>query len=844
MSGKPELLAPAGSWDSLVAAVENGADAVYLGGKLFNARQSAGNFDSTELARAIDFAHIRGVKVYVTVNILLDNNELPEAARFLHFIQQCGADAAIVQDLGLIRLARQVIPEMPLHASTQMTIHNLPSALLLKEEGISRVVLARELSLKAIKGISVRGNVEVEVFIHGALCVCYSGQCLMSSVIGGRSGNRGRCAQPCRMQYVLVDHRGRPLADPAEVGNYLLSPRDLNISAHLPELIKAGIASLKIEGRMKRPEYVATVVRVYRGLLDRAAAGGDYQVFPDEARDLAQIFNRDFSPGYFFGRPGRELMSFKRPNNRGVRLGRVKRFDHKTRLAEIALEEPLRVGDGIEVWVTEGGRAAGTVGRIMMGGKQVDRAPGGAVVQLDISGKVFPGDRVFITHDADLMERARASFASPKGQKKIPLEFTVTARAGEPLRVKVKDPDGFAGEAETENPAQVAMSRPLTREYLEKQLARLGNTPFAMDVLNVRLEGEVMAPVSEINEARRKALERLESRRLSARKREPVATEVFNRRLTAALSHDGKGIRAAKRTALSVAVSDLPSLLAAVKQGADEVLFGGDQYRSRKRLSLDDIYEAGEACAREGVRFIITSHRISQDEELDRFYRLLEKAATGRLDGVMAGNLGIIKKAKEITGRPVYADYPLNVYNLESVYFLREAGVSRVTLSPELTLGQIKQMAPFLPLPGEVIVHGALPLMVSEYCAVGSLLGGGGVNGCNLPCKGNQCGLKDRTGMVFPVEVDQDCRMHIFNSRDLCVLDDVDTLAETGVSVLRIEAGREGAGYVRDAVKAYRAALNMKPGRAGEEELASFKKVLAGYSPEGFTKGHYYRGVL
>lgn len=845
MSVKPELLAPAGSWESLVAAVENGADAVYLGGKLFNARQSAGNFDQEELSRAVEFAHVRGVKVYVTVNILLDDQELPEAAGFLHSLQQCGADAAIVQDLGLARLARQVIPELPLHASTQMTTHNLPAALLLKEAGIDRVVLARELSLEAIKEIRQQGGVEVEVFIHGALCVCYSGQCLMSSLIGGRSGNRGRCAQPCRLNYVLVDRHGRPLAEPGEVGDYLLSPRDLNLSEHLPDLIKAGITSLKIEGRMKRPEYVATVVRIYRELLDRAAVSGNFTVNPEDARDLAQIFNRDFSTGYFYGRPGRELMSYKRPNNRGVRLGRVKRFDRNTRLAEISLEEPLRVGDGIEVWVTEGGRAAGEVGRIFLGGKSVDRAPAGTVVQLDIPGRVFPGDRVFKTHDADLVERARASFTSSREQKKIPLVFTVTARVGEPLRIRVEDTDGFTGEAETASPAQEAVNRPLTFEYLEKQLARLGNTPFELTELRCRPEGEVMVPVSEINEARRTALARLAEQRSAACRAEPVSESVFNRRLADALSHElKKGVSGAVKPRLSVAVTDLPSLKAAVKAGAGEVYFGGEQYRSKGPLTLEDIHAGSETCAEAGVRFILSSPRILQDSDLERFCRLLDKVDARHLDGVQAGNLGVIRRAREMTEAPVYADFSLNVYNHETAIFLMEAGVSRVTLSPELTLEQIKRLVPFLPIPAEAIVHGALPMMISEYCAVGSLLGGGKAKGCPGPCGGLRCGLEDRKGVVFPVEVDQFCRMHIFNSRDLCVLGDISSLTGAGVSVLRIEARREGAEYVRDVVRAYRSAMEPLPKGREEEKLSELKEALAKYSPEGFTKGHYYRGVL
>lgn len=843
MSRKPELLAPAGSWESLVAAVENGADAVYLGGKSFNARQSAGNFDNREISRAVEYAHIRGVKVYVTVNIILDDRELTDAALFLHFLQQCGADAAIVQDLGLVRLAGKVIPELPLHASTQMTVHNLPTVLFLKEMGIGRVVLARELSLKAVENIVRHSGVDIEVFVHGALCVCYSGQCLMSSLIGGRSGNRGRCAQPCRLQYVLVDRRGDALAEPQKVGNYLLSPRDLNLSEHLPDLIRAGITSFKIEGRMKRPEYVATVVRVYRNLLDRAFERGDFAVTLEEARDLAQIFNRDFTTGYFYGRPGRELMSYKRPNNRGVFLGRTKRFDKESRLTEISLEEPLRVGDGIEVWVTDGGRAAGEVSRILLAGKPVDRAPAGSIVQLDIPGRVFPGDRVFKTHDADLMERARASFTSPREIKKIPLVFKVTASKGQPLRVEVEDNCGFTGEAETTVPAKEALTRPLTFEYLKKQLSRLGKTPFEMAELRCHLDGQLMVPVSEINEARRIALAGLESKRAAAFRQDPVPDNIFSNRLSAALSYKrSERLNAAGMPALSVTVTDLPSLEAAIEAGAGEVCFGGEQYRSKGRLSPEQICEGSKVCAEAGVRFILSSPRIMQDRDIDQFCRLLEMVSGIHLDGVQVGNLGLISKVLEIAGKPVYADFPLNIFNLETVISLAEAGVSRVTLSPELTLEQVRRMIPFLPVPAEVIVHGALPLMVSEYCAVGSLLDSG-LKGCSSPCGGLGYGLKDRKGVVFPVELDQFCRMHIFNSCDLCLIEDIGTLAGAGVSVLRVEARREGAAYVRDVVGAYRSVLEM-PRVRDEEKIASLKETLAKYSFQGFTKGHYYRGVV
>lgn len=843
MPRKPELLAPAGDWDSLVAAVENGADAVYLGGKLFSARQSAANFDHDEIYRAAEFAHVRGVKVYVAVNILLDDRELADAARFLYFLHRAGADAAIIQDLGLLRLARQVIPEMPLHASTQMTVHNSLSTVSLKESGIARAILARELSIGAIKKIIERSGVEVEVFMHGALCISYSGQCLMSSLIGGRSGNRGRCAQPCRLQYELVDSGGSPLADPKEVGEYLLSPRDLNMSRHLPDLIKAGVAAFKIEGRMKRPEYVATVVRVYRELLDRAASSGDFEVKPEEARELAQIFNRDFTTGYFYGRPGRELMSWKRPNNRGIRLGRVKGFDRESCLVRLALEEPLRVGDGIEVWVSKGGRVAGEVNQIVLGGKNVERAAAGSVVELALPGRVFPGDRVFKTYDAELMEKARRSFASPKELKKIPLVFHVECRLGECLKLRVEDPDGFTGRAETASPARKALTRPLTPAYLEKQLSRLGNTPFEMVRLDCRLEGNLIVPVSEINEVRRKAVAWLEKKRAAFYRPDPVPEDIFERRLAAGLSRQS-GSATNCKPVLAAAVADLPSLLAAVKSGAGAVYFGGERFRSKKPVNLEDIFNGADACARAGVEFILSSPRILQDGDMDWFCRLMEQAVKRNLGGVQAGNLGLIKKAGEITGKPVYADFPLNVFNREAAAFLAGAGAARVTLSPELTLDQLRGMLPFLPVPAEVIVHGALPLMISEYCPVGSLLGSGKPTACPAPCSGVRSSLKDGKDFVFPLEQDQFCRTHIFNSLDLCVIDDTGFLAEAGVSVLRIEARIYGADYVRTVVSSYRSVLDALPRIPGEREISALKEAMAGYSPRGFTKGHFYRGVI
>ncbi|HET8685709.1 MAG TPA: peptidase U32 family protein, partial [Methanosarcina sp.] len=343
---KPELLAPAGGMEAFVAAVENGADAVYLGARAFSARGYASNFSEKELEEAIDYAHLRGAKVYVTVNTLLKEEEVEHALKLLSCLREMGTDAVIVQDLGLISLAGKYLPDLPLHASTQMTLHNSEGVEFAKKMGMERVVLSRECSLEEIKRIKEKTGTEIEVFIHGALCISYSGQCLLSSLIGGRSGNRGFCAQPCRKKYRLYCE-GKPIKT---TGSYLLSPKDLNTTSGLGALIEAGVESFKIEGRMKRPEYVAGVVRIYRRLIDRYLENpAEYFVSEEEQETLTQLFNRGFTQGYFFENPRWELMSRENPHNRGVPAGTVTGYDRRSNRIFVRLSRPLRLGDGIMV---------------------------------------------------------------------------------------------------------------------------------------------------------------------------------------------------------------------------------------------------------------------------------------------------------------------------------------------------------------------------------------------------------------------------------------------------------------------------------------------------------------
>ena len=420
-----ELLAPAGSWEALEAAVNAGADAVYMGGKAFGARAYASNFDKEEMTKAVYFAHMHRVRLYITVNTLVDDSELAELADYLLFLNNVGVDGIIVQDLGIIRLARQIVPELPLHASTQMTITNSSGVDFAVAAGMERSVLARELSLKEIEAACSRGT-EIETFIHGALCVCYSGQCLMSSLIGGRSGNRGRCAQPCRLPYKLLNAKGEDMLEGKDAGQYLLSPKDMNTLAILPQLIEAGVVSYKIEGRMKRPEYVAVVVDAYRRAIDSYKAG-NYHVPAEDLANIEQIFNRDFTTAYLTHRPGKEMMSDRRPNNRGVLVGRVTKLDKQHNKATVKLDKELHLGDGLEFWVSVGGRVGTTVTEMLKGGASVEVAHPGEQVTIDVPKGVRLNDRVFRTLDSGLMAYACLLYTSPSPRDDQPSRMPSSA---------------------------------------------------------------------------------------------------------------------------------------------------------------------------------------------------------------------------------------------------------------------------------------------------------------------------------------------------------------------------------------------------------------------------------
>lgn len=829
-----ELLAPAGTWEALQAAVENGADAVYLGGKEFGARHYAANFSDEELAAAVKYAHLRGVAVHVTVNTLVDDSEFSTLLRYLRYLYEIGTDAIIVQDLGVASAARQVVPDMPLHASTQMTVHNLSGVRLLEEMGFTRVVLARELSLPEIAHIVQNTSLEVEIFIHGALCICYSGQCLLSSMIGGRSGNRGRCAQPCRLPYTLVDKKGKNVLAGA-AGEFLLSPRDLNTIELLPRLVESGVSSFKIEGRMKRPEYVAVVVANYRRALDACLSGADYRVTDEQLRELAQIFNRDFTTAYLTGRPGRLLMSDLRPNNRGVSVGRVLHYDRERRTAAIKLTAPLHVGDGIEVWVKVGGRVVTTVRSLTVEGQAVTEAPPGAVAVVPVPAPVQEHDRVFKTSDSELLAWARRTFRTPGAYRRLPVHAAVQVRIGQPLVLTMRDEEGHEVTAQTAVPAQRARNRPLTAEAVRQQIDRLGNTVFTLAGFTADIQNDAMVPVSVINEARRQAIQSLEQARLADWQRPPLDEAVYR----AACTRVERSLVSGRTTSrqniplLSVRINTAAQAAEVLRAGADIIRCGGEVFADRP-WQPQDYKMVLEQTRQAGKRVIFCTPRIMREGQAEQVARELQLFAALEPDGISVANLGTLFMARRLTPLPVYADYPLNVFNSVALKMLADLGVAGVTLSPELSVTQMRRLV-FHGLAVECIVHGYLALMVTEYCPLGSFAGQVHRGSCQRPCA--NCGplwLKDRKNILFPIVQDQFCRSHIFNAKELSMLPHIQALCQLGLASIRIEGQLPVSDGLGRVVALYRQALD---GALTAADLAALEH-------DNITRGHFFRGVL
>jgi putative protease len=796
----PELLAPAGGPDALRAAVANGADAVYLGLPELNARRGAVNFTLDTLAASVRHAHLNGVRVYLTANVLVLPDEVDPALEMVARAWEAGVDAVIVQDLGLIRVLRTHLPDVRIHASTQVDAHNAEAIDALRSLGVSRVTLARELSVDEISGLVRASEVELEAFVHGSLCYCHSGQCQFSSMIGGRSANRGTCAQPCRLPYELLGTDGRAHDAP---GKYLLSPKDLAGVTLLPALVRAGVAALKIEGRMKSPEYVATVVAVYRAALDRAIAHSEeYQVTDAEWDLLSEAFSRGFSEAYLSDVRDDSMMSYQRPNNRGVPVGRV--VSTGAGVATVALDRAVESADRLEFW-TAAGRFTQAAGPLRLDGTVLSAAPTGVRVELVVEGATRTGDRVFRVANAALLEAARRTFTG-EDRSATPAVFSVRLLRGEPASVTV-EASGLTATAEG-SVVEVARTRAVSTEEVVEHVGRLGGSGYTADGWRLELGADVGIGFSTLHALRREALGSLDAMRLA-----PWTGRTVPVGLHAVAPSRRRGPTPVTPE-LVVAVSDMAVAAAAHRAGASRVLLAV--------TALDVMAELPE-----WVEPLLP--RIAHPADVEALVRL----ASGR--AATSGNLGLLAAlGQDPVSRDagVSADWGLNAVNGWTAEALAGLGASLVWASPELSGRQLARLVRESPVAIGTMVHGRVELMVAEHC----VLQASGT--CSHDCA--QCGrrlqghsLRDRKGYGFPVTTDARGFAHIYNSVPLDLSRALLEVMEAGVSAVRIELHTETAASATRIVTDYRALLaDAAAGRSPSEPL-----------DDPSTSGHFFRGM-
>jgi putative protease len=818
----PELLAPAGDWDCAKAAVENGADAIYFGLEKFNARMRAHNFTEAELPRLMEFLHRRGVKGYVTFNTLVFENELAQAEQYLRVIIAAGVDAAIVQDVGICRLIRRISPDFPIHVSTQMTITSAQGIEFARELGCNLVVLARECSLKEIERMIGHGGtplaarnpspLPLEVFVHGALCVAYSGQCLTSEALGGRSANRGECAQACRMPYDLIaDGRHLSLGD----RKYLLSPQDLAGLEVLPDLARLGVASLKIEGRLKSPEYVANITKVYRNALDQLRRPNASP--PDAAYEMEMAFSRGLYTGWFRGINNQQLVHARFGKKRGAFLGEV--IEPRRNGIVVRLEGPLKPGDGIvfDAGKPEEKEQGGRVYEIKplsplrkprAAARKADegaaRARPSPVLltfgrgDVDLN-RVHVGDKVWKTSDPELDRRLRRSFeGGPHFHR--PLRIEVHGRAGGPLTLVARDELGHVARVDSAMPLAKADQRPLTSERLREQFGRLGGTAFSIAQLDNQLEGAVLLPVSELNRIRREAvceLERLRAqpRRWTINENGPTDDSQGGRARGPSSAGDG----APHHAELIVLVRNLPQLDAALRCGIETLYCDFENPKKyRDAVSLVRSPEFGRAQV-----FVAPPRIFKTGEEWT-----LKQVRLSEADGYLVRNydhLTFFANDRRV------GDFSLNVANrLSADYFKNRFGLERVTASYDLNFAQLEALLLAAPSDWfEITIHQHMPMFHMEHCVFCAFLSSGtDYTNCGRPCDTRDLKLRDRVGAEHPVKADVGCRNTVFNALAQTGADYVSRMLALGVRSFRIEFLNETPEQVTQTILKYRQLLH------------------------------------
>lgn len=808
--------------ESLKAAVYAGADAVYMGGTRFGARAYADNPDHGQFKEAIDYCHLHGRALYMTVNTLLKECEMErDLYEYLAPLYQHGLDAVIVQDLGVLSFIRKQFPDVPIHASTQMTVTGAQGALFLKELGVTRVVTARELSLREIREIYEKTGMEIESFVHGALCYCYSGQCLFSSLVGGRSGNRGRCAQPCRLPYELYEKETR--RNTAEE-MYLLSPKDMCTLDLLPEILKSGVYSLKIEGRMKKPEYTAGVVRIYRKYLDQCldievpdikpyrttTHGSTFCVEEKDRRELMDLYNRGgFNEGYYRTRNGKEMMSLRRPNHYGIAAAKV--IGVKKDSVEFQALEDLSRGDILEAFAASDPKKT----EVTLG--QDRKRKEHFVIKIPSSARVQKGWTFNRTKNRQLFEELFQTYVCGNYQEKINGRLKILKN--EPVILEITM-GKWKVSVETDPPLE-AKKQPLTEEKVRKQMEKTGNTSFSFEKLEMDLEDGVFLPVQVLNELRREALEKLEQMIVSSYRRESKTQMMEKDETLDKPSQMSKSLNSEqeKEISLFIELQNLDSLEELMKvkeiQGVYLDASAWENFADRKEMTA-----VTQNCHKVGKDCFYAMPRIFRMDIREAYEKIWADLEVSGFDGMLIRNLEEYYFLKEMRYEgQIVADHNVYTYNREARNFLRDHGISRDTIPFELNRKELVQRGC---KGSEMIVYGRIPLMVSAQCLKKN------VGGCNK--KTEWLCLKDRKKKCFPVQtVCRFCYNVIYNEVPLSLLEEWEELQTLSASVIRLCFTTEQTQEILQVTKNFADTI--------------FYGRLQKRKDQAFTRGHFKRGV-
>ncbi|MEK3985234.1 peptidase U32 [Paenibacillus sp. VTT E-133280] len=823
-----ELLAPAGDWDCMRAAVANGADAIFFGVEKFNARARANNFRMDELTEIMAFLHSYGVKGFLTFNILVFENELTDAKELIDACVDAGVDAVIVQDLGLVKMIREISPDFPIHGSTQMTITSPEAVEFTKPFSLERVVLGRENNLKQIKTIGEQARLPMEVFVHGALCVSYSGQCLTSEMWGGRSANRGECAQACRLPYdLMVDGEVKPMGDVT----YLLSPKDLAAIDLMPELIEAGVTSFKIEGRLKTPEYVANVVSKYRKAIDRYFDGDMSKPSKEEVRELQQSFSRGFTHGFLDGTNNKKLVDGTFPKSRGVYLGTVEQILRDGVVCRI--HAPLKRGDGIvfdagdPTKKEEGGRVYDLRRK---GVKLEGEAGEGWIIDI-VAGRndvdlrrLNVGDRIWKTNDPALDKALRQTYETEKPYRVFPVHVRVQGCVGEKLTTWWTDVQkNVTVRVDSELALETAQKRPMDTALLEEQFGRLGGTVFQLDALESHLQGDVIVPMRELNSIRRQAVELLAGERPKPPVYVKRAIEVYGD-----ATRRGVAPQRAGEAELTALCRSLPQVQAALEAGVRNI-YADFEFIKQFPAAVDAVRAAGASIALATPRI----HMPGENGYHANILRLQPDAVLVRNTGALYYYLRRRQEQPDAVHPRLIGDFSLNIANHKAVDLFLEAGCDMVTPSYDLNIQQMVDLLEHSDTSRmEIVIHQHLPMFHTEHCVYCTFMSEGtDFTNCGRPCEEHRASLQDRIGMSHPVRVDEGCRNTVYNAVEQSGAEYLNNFRDLGVSSYRVEFLEETPEQVAEVISLYSRALR------GEISGTQVWKSLKATNQLGVTRG-------